>query len=64
MPIDFADWNSGKKVYTLKEKISSFLSKNPEKAFDIKEIIEGTGYSIQILCKIMVPPQNRDFAVL
>jgi hypothetical protein len=49
MPIDIADWNSGKKVYTLKEKISSFLSKNPDKAFDIKEIIEGTGYSIQIV---------------
>jgi len=43
------DWNSGKRVYTLKEKILSFLSRNPDKAFDIKEIIEGTGYSIQIV---------------
>lgn len=48
-PIEIADWNSGKKVYTLKEKILSFLMKNPDKAFDIKEIIEGTGYSIQIV---------------
>jgi hypothetical protein len=49
LPIDIADWNSGKKVYTLKEKISSFLSKNPDKAFDIQEIIDGTGYSIQVV---------------
>ena len=50
MPIDMAEWNSGKKVKTvhsLKEKILSFLKKNPDKAFDIKEIIEGTGYSIE-----------------
>lgn|GEM_PF-6040206 len=48
-PEDMASWNSGKKVYTLKEKILSFLSKSPDKAFDIKEIIEGTGYSIQVV---------------
>ena len=36
-------------MYTLKEKILSFLSKNPDKAFDIQEIIEGTGYSIQVV---------------
>ena len=64
MPIDVNEFNSGKLEYSLKEKILSFLMNNSDKAFDIKEIIEGTGYSIQILCKIMVPPQNRDFAVL
>ncbi len=48
-PIDIADWNSGKKAYPLKEKILSFLGKSPDKAFDIKEIIEGTGYSIQVV---------------
>ena len=46
-PIDIVDWNLGKKVYPLKEKILSFLMKSPDKAFDIKEIVEGTGYSIQ-----------------
>lgn len=48
-PEDMASWNSEKKVYTLKEKILSFLNKSPDKAFDIKEIIEGTGYSIQVV---------------
>ncbi len=49
MPIDIADWNSGKRVYPLRTKILSFLKKTPDKAFDIKEIIEGTGYSIQVV---------------
>jgi hypothetical protein len=49
MPIDVAEWNSGKIVCSLKEKILSFLMSNPDKAFDIKEIIEGTGYSIQVV---------------
>ena len=48
MPIDMNDWNSGRKEYTIKQKILIFLRKNPESAFDIKEIIEGTGYSIQV----------------
>ncbi len=49
MPIDSAEWNLGKIVYSLKEKILIFLKKNPDKAFNIKEIIEGTGYSIQVV---------------
>jgi hypothetical protein len=48
MPIDTNDWNSGKKENTLKQDILIFLKKNPDRAFDIKEIIEGTGYSIQV----------------
>jgi hypothetical protein len=46
MPIDITEFNSEKIVCSLKEKILSFLMNNPDKAFDIKEIIEGTGYSI------------------
>jgi hypothetical protein len=49
MPINMADWNTGERIYSLKEKILSFLRKNPDKAFDIREIIEGTGYSIQVV---------------
>ena len=51
MPIDADEWNSGKKVHplSLKEKILLFLKNNPDKAFNIKEIIEGTGYSIQVV---------------
>src|SRR5450759_1404346 len=41
----FGKARAGKIVCSLKEKILSFLMKNPDKAFDIKEIIEGTGYS-------------------
>lgn len=48
MPIEAAEWNSGKIVYPLKQKILVFLQSNIDKAFDIKEIIEGTGYSIQV----------------
>jgi hypothetical protein len=49
MPIDITKFNSGKIECSLKEKILSFLTNNPDKAFDIKEIIEGTGYSIQVV---------------
>ena len=49
MPIDVNEFNSGKLEYSLKEKILSFLMNNSDKAFDIKEIIEGTGYSIQVV---------------
>jgi uncharacterized protein YwgA len=49
MPIDITEFNSGKVEYSLREKILSFLMNNPDKAFDIKEIIEGTGYSIQVV---------------
>jgi uncharacterized protein YwgA len=49
MPIDITEFNSGKIECSLKEKILSFLMNNPDKAFDIKEIIEGTGYSIQVV---------------
>lgn len=49
MPIDNIEFNSGKRVSSLREKILSFLMNNPDKAFDIKEIIEGTGYSIQVV---------------
>jgi hypothetical protein len=49
MPVDITEFNSGKIVSSLKEKILSFLMNNPDKAFDIKEIIEGTGYSIQVV---------------
>lgn len=49
MPIDVTEFNSGKIVCSLKEKILSFLMNNPDKAFDIKEIIEGTGYSVQVV---------------
>jgi len=49
MPIDITEFNSGKVECSLKEKILSFLMNNPDKAFDIKEIIDGTGYSIQVV---------------
>jgi hypothetical protein len=49
MPIDITEFNSGKIECSLKEKILSFLMNNPDKAFDIQEIIEGTGYSIQVV---------------
>jgi uncharacterized protein YwgA len=49
MPIDITEFNSGKIECSLKEKILSFLMNNPDNAFDIKEIIEGTGYSIQVV---------------
>ena len=49
MPIDTIEFSSGKIVRSLKEKILSFLMNNPDKAFDIKEIIEGTGYSVQVV---------------
>ena len=49
MPIDVTEFNSGKVECSLKEKILSFLMNNPDKAFDISEIIEGTGYSIQVV---------------
>jgi hypothetical protein len=49
MPIDITEFNSEKIVCSLKEKILSFLMNNPDKAFDIKEIIEGTGYSVQVV---------------
>jgi len=49
MPIENSDWNSGKKVYPLKEKILLFLRNNSERAFNLKEIIQGTGYSIQVV---------------
>jgi hypothetical protein len=49
MPIDVNEFNLGKVECSLKEKILSFLMNNPNKAFDIKEIIEGTGYSIQVV---------------
>ena len=49
MPIDITEFSSGKIVCSLKERILSFLMNNPDKAFDIKEIIEGTGYSVQVV---------------
>ena len=49
MPIDLTEFNLGKVECSLKEQILSFLMNNPDKAFDIKEIIEGTGYSIQVV---------------
>ncbi len=49
MPIDLTEWNNGQKVYPLKERILLFLRDNPNKAFDIKEIIQGTGYSATVV---------------
>lgn len=49
MPIDVNEWNSGRIVYPLKERILFFLRNYPDKAFDIQEIIEGTGYSVTVV---------------
>jgi hypothetical protein len=48
-PIDNSNWNSGKKSYTFKERILLFLEANPDKAFSLKEIIEGMGYSLPVV---------------
>ena len=56
-----ADWNSGMKIYSLKEKILSFLRKNPDKAFNIREIIEGTGYSVQVVMEGYGDVPERQF---
>ena len=49
MPIESSEWSTEKKFYSLKEKILLFLRENPEKAFNIKEIVKGTGYSLQVV---------------
>ena len=49
MPIEKSKWNEGKLVYPLKEKILLFLSRNPDEAFTLKEIVKGIGYSIQVV---------------
>jgi len=60
MPIDLNEWNSGKREYTLKQKILLFLSKTPDQAYDIKEIIEGTGYAIEVVMQEYgETPQSR-----
>jgi Fe2+ or Zn2+ uptake regulation protein len=49
MPIKNSEWDSGKRTYPLREKILFFLRNNSDKALNIKEIVEGTGYSIQVV---------------
>jgi hypothetical protein len=48
-PIDYNHWNSGRKFHSFKEEILFFLERNPDKAFSLKEIIEGTGYSVPVV---------------
>jgi hypothetical protein len=47
MPIDNAEWVSGK-VYPVEDRIMSFLNKkdNMNRAFDLVSIMEGLGYLV------------------
>lgn len=48
MPISMEEWNSGRVECTLKKKLETFLEKNPDKAFNLREILEGTGYCVTV----------------
>ena len=47
MPIDNAEWDSGK-VYPVEDRIMSFLNKkdNVNRAFNLVSVIEGLGYLV------------------
>jgi hypothetical protein len=60
IPADLNEWNSGKREYTIKQKIILFLNKNYDQAFNIKEIIEGIGYQIEVVMQDYgETPQSR-----
>jgi len=48
MPIDINEWDSGK-VYSLEERIMSFLNKkeNINYAFSVADIMKGLGYKVK-----------------